>query len=98
MPLKRTQNVVSVSNSYTAKLSDDVIICDCSGAGFQVTLPAAASVPGKTYSVLKVDATVNVLVIAAASGNINGSASKNTGTQFAGWTVTSDSANYFILA
>lgn len=97
MPLPATNNVASISTGYTARVTDTAIICDCNAAGFQVTLPAASIVPGKQFSILKVDATVNVLVLATASGNINGAASQNTNTQYTGWTVISDGTNYFIL-
>lgn len=97
MPLPATNNVVSVTNTYTARVNDTVILCDMTIGGYQVTLPAPATVPGKQFMILKTDATANAITIAGASGNINGSASKNTSTQYDGWTVVSDGSNYFIL-
>jgi hypothetical protein len=56
MPLTRASNAVtkngitSATGTYAAKQTDDLIIC--SGASFTLTLPSAATVPGKVFKIL----------------------------------------------
>jgi hypothetical protein len=52
--------IATQTASYTATLSDHTLIFNLSGAA-TLTLPAAASCPGRTYIIIKGDATGNVL-------------------------------------
>lgn len=58
-----TYGVVSKSANYTATANDHTILCDTSGAGFTLTLPAAASHPGRVYIIRKISADANTLTI-----------------------------------
>ena len=49
------------STAYTIGLDDHTIIADCTTAGFTLTLPSASSCAGRTYIIIKGDATGNVL-------------------------------------
>jgi hypothetical protein len=78
-------SVVSVSGAYTAKLSDDTILCNASGGAFTVTLPAAASVPGKIYRIGKVESSGNAVTIDGnGSETIDGATTKAVS---AGWGI-----------
>lgn len=50
------------TGAYTATLADHTLIFDLSSAA-TLTLPAAASCPGRTYVIIKGDATGNVLTL-----------------------------------
>ncbi len=59
-------SISTKTGAYTAALTDHTLIADCSSAGFTLTLPAASSCPGRTYIVIKGDATNNVLTFSSA--------------------------------
>lgn len=54
--------IATQTGSYTATLADHTLIFNLSSAG-TLTLPAAASCPGRTYIIIKGDATGNVLTL-----------------------------------
>jgi hypothetical protein len=54
------------TGAYTATLDDHTIIANCTGGGFTLTLPAASSCAGRTYVIIKGDATTNVLTFSSA--------------------------------
>lgn len=89
---------VSVSAATTVSEIYATYLCDVTAAGFTVTLPPAASNKGKRYSVVKIDNSVNTLTL---SGNgaetINGTNTKTTTTQWAGWTVESDGSGWVVI-
>lgn len=65
--------VASATTTFPADSEDDVILCDATSAGFSVTLPAAATHTGKTYVIVKTDATNNrVTIDPNASETIDG--------------------------
>lgn len=59
-------SISTKTGAYTAALTDHTLIADCSSAGFTLTLPAASSCPGRTYIVIKGDASNNVLTFSSA--------------------------------
>jgi hypothetical protein len=64
---------VTKTTTYTATLTDFTIFCDTTTAIFTVTLPTAASAPGKIYAIKRIDVSAHNLTIAAAGGdNIEG--------------------------
>jgi hypothetical protein len=54
------------SSGYTMSVDDHTIIGDCTSGGFTLTLPSAASCVGRTYIIIKGDATTNVLTFSSA--------------------------------
>jgi len=90
--------VTSKSGAYTLTSSDDVVICDTSGADFSLTLPTAVGIGGKRYFLKKVSGDSNTLTLDGdGSETIDGSATWTTTTQYAGVTVMSDNTNWIIL-
>ena len=59
-------SISTKTGAYTAALTDHTLIADCSSAGFTLTLPVASSCPGRTYIVIKGDASNNVLTFSSA--------------------------------
>ena len=65
----------SVSTNTVLTAANGGVAVDASGGARTLTLPTAASIPGKMYFVKKTDASVNtVTVIAAGADTIDGSA------------------------
>ena len=56
--------VVTVTTTYQILVSDHVIICDATGGGFTVTLPAMSDITNnKIYHIQKKDITGNIVTI-----------------------------------
>jgi hypothetical protein len=94
-PAFLVSGVKAVSTTYTANLTDTVILGSTSVAPFTITLPPAASCAGKQFAVGKADASANVLTVDAnASETINGLLSLVLGTQFDSYLITSNGSNW----
>lgn len=60
-------NIVNVSANYTALSGNYMISADATTASFTVTLPTASTVPARSYTTTKIDATANHVRITSAS-------------------------------
>ena len=60
-----TLSIETITSSDTLDSSNDVVLCDASGAAFTVTLPAAASNIGRRYYIKKIDSSANAVPIDA---------------------------------
>lgn len=89
---------VAKTGAYTATENDGFIACDTTSAGFTVLLPAVASTRvGKRYTIKKVSSDGNTLTLDAnASETIDGSTTKTTTTQYAGWSIVNTGAAWLI--
>jgi hypothetical protein len=56
-------NTVEKSSGYTATATDFAIMCDASGGGFTITLPAATSHTGRVFHIKKIDSSGNVVTV-----------------------------------
>ena len=75
----------------------EVVLADTSAGGFTVTLPLAASCPGKPITVKKVSGDGNVLVVDAQGAElVDGSPGLNITGQYVSPTLVSDGANWWI--
>jgi hypothetical protein len=73
-------------------------LVDTTGGAVTVNLPDASSVtPDTIFTVKRVTAGANALTVAAAVGNIDGSASHSIPTQYASYSYVSDGENYWII-
>lgn len=79
--------------NYTATANDTVIPCDASGGGFDITLPSAASNPGLTLKLIKIDSTFTALGVV---GTINGQTNTTLNTQYEALTVVSNGTDWNI--
>lgn len=86
------------SANYTATFQDQTILVDASGGARTITLPAAASVPGKRYTIKRTSASNNVIVDGNASETIDGATTKTITTQHGFITIESDGTNWQIVA
>ncbi len=91
-------NIVDISTGYSALVTDGTILSDCSAGAITVTLPAPASGnKGLRFSIKKVDLSANPLIIAPASGTIDGAPNKTTIVPWQGFIVQSNGAAWFVV-
>lgn len=87
------------SGNYTLTADDQAITVDATAAARTITLPTAASVPGKVYSVSKSDASANPVIIAPVGGStIDGLASHYLVFQYQYLMFVSDGTNWRVMA
>lgn len=85
--------IATKTTNYTLVSGNLLVPFDCTSGSLTATLPAASSYGGSRLGVIKIDATTNSLVLAAAgSDTINGSTNKTTMTQYGGYVVIRNSA------
>ncbi len=84
--------------AYTLSATDSTITADATGAAFQVTLPTAASITGRQYTIKRTNATNNVTVGCNGAETIDGATTKTLGTQWASLTAQSNGTNWVITA
>lgn len=95
----------TVRHSYTSSSSDitlaatyEVANIDASGGGITITLPAAANIAGRQYTIRKSDASANAVTVDGnASETINGAATYALTTQYQSVTIMSDGTNWMII-
>ncbi len=87
------------TTTYTATASDQVISGDGTSAAFTITLPTAASVSGRTYTIKKIDASVNAVTVGTTSSQtIDGSTTYALSLQYKYVTVVSNGTNWLIVS
>lgn len=92
-----SMKVTTQSADYSAGISDQVIMMDCRGGTRTVTLPAAALILGKSYTIFKVDPSANpAIVVVDGGGTINGSGSYTLTSENSTVTVINDSSQWYI--
>ncbi len=96
-PIATAITTSAKTSAYTVAADDSTITADASGGAFQVTLPTAASIAGRQYTIKRTGATNNVTVGTTSVQTIDGASTKTLGTQFATITVQSDGSNWVIL-
>jgi hypothetical protein len=86
--------------NYGLAFSDSVITGDATTAAFTVTLPSASGIPGRVYTVKKVDVTAHAVTVSAAAGEtIDGVLTYVLSAQWQFVTVVSDgTSKWFIVA
>jgi hypothetical protein len=93
--------VRAISSATTLALSDHgkVIECDASSSGFTVTLPAASSSTGATYTIKKTDSSSNAVTVDAnASETIDGSTTQTLDSQYDAFTIRCDGSEWFVVS
>ncbi len=88
----------TTNSNTTVVPSDGVILCDASSAPLIVSLPDPATVEGKTFDIVKVNATFNVLTIQPPNGQtVSGLSLVRTMRQWENFTIFSNGLQYIIL-
>jgi len=100
-PTWSSSTPVSVSANYTATFFDEVILVDATGAARTITLPTVANARcmNKTFTIKKVDASVNAVIIDAnGAETIDGALTQSLLIQWSAITVRGDSTSWSIVA
>jgi hypothetical protein len=85
--------------NYSIGATDSFICGDSSGGAVTLTLPTAASIAGRTYTVKKSDSSTTAVTIATTSSQtIDGALTQTLLAQYAGLTVISDGTNWKIAS
>lgn len=88
------RNAVAKSANYTAA-AGDFVVGDASSAAFTVTLPSPSN--GAQVSVKKVDSSVNGILIAPPSGQIDGSSTVVVNNQWQSQDFLSDGTKWYLI-
>ncbi|MGZ3774153.1 MAG: beta strand repeat-containing protein, partial [Pseudobdellovibrionaceae bacterium] len=89
--------LTSKSANYTITSSDSVVIGNASGGAITITLPSAASIAGRQYTIKKVDSSSNAVIVATTSSQtIDGITTANLVSQYQLLTVISDGTNWIV--
>jgi hypothetical protein len=90
------QGHVAKTAAYTTTAVDHTITCDCTTAGFTLTLHTAVGNTGQEIRVIKINATNTLTMGSTSSQTINGAApgGKTLTTQWSFFTFVSDGANW----
>ncbi len=84
--------------AYTLTATDSVILADATSAAFSVTLPSAAGITGRQYTIKRVNSSSNNVGIGTTSSQlIDGVSTKTLGAQNSAATLVSDGANWQIV-
>jgi hypothetical protein len=90
--------VTSVTASYQATADDSLIVADAASGDLTVTLPPAAGLTGKQYTVKKADSSATTVKVAASgSAMIDGAPAQNLTTAFARLTVVCDGSAWQVI-
>lgn len=64
-PRSRSQ-VKSITGTYTALVTDELIFASSSGAAFTLTLPPVANCKGKSITIVKTDSSTNLITLSGS--------------------------------
>lgn len=89
--------IASVSLNTTLNATHYTVTVNAASGNRTITLPTAVGAAGRIYIIKKSDSSGNTVTIATTnSETIDGAGSKVLSTQYAGYTVQSDDANWVI--
>lgn len=96
--LSQTANITTKTSNFVVTASNDVILCDGSAGGFNVTLPAATG-SGKIYNIKKIDTTGNpITFVFNGSDTLDGDSAQSLDQPYIGVTIVDGgSGKWYIL-
>jgi hypothetical protein len=86
-----------VTSSQTVQVTDHIILVNASGGAVTLTLPGADKIQNKILRFVKIDSSVNAMVISGNGQNISGTGTKSTTTQYAAYTITGYGSLYYVI-
>ena len=86
---------VAKASSYTLTATDSTVIA--SGSGTVITLPTAASITGRQYTIKRSDASNTITVGTTSSQTIDGSTTLSLSSNYMAVTVQSDGSNWQVI-
>jgi hypothetical protein len=94
-----TRAIVTKSANYSATGVDHTILANASAGSLAITLPSAAALTGKTFTIKKIDGSGNAVTVMTSSGQvIDGGADFVLPAAWRYITVQSDGLNWFIIS
>lgn len=98
VPSGQLEAILAKTVDYTLTADDRTVLVSASGAARTMTLPPAASHPGRVYTIKKTDSSVNTVTIDGnAAETIDGALTKVLTAQYERVTIQCDGANWFIV-
>ncbi len=89
--------IITKTGDYPIVKKDDMILGDATSAQITQTLPLTHTVPtGSEFTILKIDNSVNKVVVAGNGKNINGVANYDLTAQWDGITVKTNGMHWYI--
>lgn len=91
------QSVTTVTATYSALVTDGVILANSTTAGFTITLPIATSMVGRMITVKKISSDANTVTIDGNGALIDGASTKTRSTQWDSYTMICNGINWYII-
>jgi len=92
----RTITAAAKTAAYPVTTADEIILCDATSGAFAVTL-TASPVAGETYTIKKIDSSVNAITVAGNGKNIDGAANQTLPAQWNAITVVYNGTAWYII-
>ena len=95
--LKNTHSIVTVTGTYTALSTDEVILCN-SASAMTVNIPQSSTVGSSTFTKRYLIININTGVVTLdpySTETINGSTTKLISTQYSGTEIFTNGSNWF---
>jgi hypothetical protein len=93
-------NLYSAVDTYTSSTAitnnQGVVLANATSGSVTITVPAATGNKGKIFNIKKIDSSANTVIIAAASGNIDGSSTRTLALQYDSYMLASDGSKLLI--
>lgn len=87
----------TITTTTTLDATHSMVLCDATSAAFTVNLPAAAGVPGRVYTIKKIDSTGNAITIDGnASETIDGATTASLTTQWQSKTIQAVGGAWYV--
>jgi hypothetical protein len=93
-PTYQQDTMVTKSSAYSATPSDSTVLVSGTTT---ITLPTAAGIKGKAYTIKKTDTGTTSTVATTSSQTIDGATTLAMATQYEGVTVQSDGSNWWVV-
>lgn len=91
--------ITTKTAAYTLTTNDATVLANANGGEVALILPTAAGIAGRCYTIKKIDSSGNVVVVSTTSSQtIDGGVNITLSVQWKYITVTSDGADWFIIA
>lgn len=92
------KNVTIVTDNYTIRSLDDLILVDASSNNITISVPSATSNPGKEFDIKKIDSTSNEVIVDAYNAEtIDGELTQIIDCQYDTMDIVSTSTNWVII-
>lgn len=88
----------TVTATTTLTVSDDLLLADATSGAITVNLPAVASLPGREFTVKKIDSSANAVTLDGnASETIDGSTTAALASQYDSVRISNDGSEWWVL-